>query len=205
MSEISKVIKKLMFDKQIRTNELSRLTNIPQPTLHRIVEGITESPNLSALNALAKFFSITTDQLVGKKPMHGLLSLNKIPILEWNELTYNLANGLKNFNGQMIYTEVATSINIFALNMNDSSMEPNFPQNTTLIFDPNKPFFDRNFVLAQLWGTDNIVIFRQLLIDNNQMILMPLNLGTSEFKIIVMDKNNDRILGVLIQARRDYI
>ena len=194
MSKISHIIKKLMFDKQLRTNELARLTNIPQPTLHRLVEGETINPNISVIKALADFFSLTTAQLLGNEPILWLPPLNKIPILKWNEL-YNWisSNREKKFSSQIIYTEAPIGINAFAVVMNDSSMEPNFPKNTILIFDQDKPISDKCFALVQSKQANDGVIFRQLLFDNNQIILVPLSLGINEFKIVVMNKNEDII------------
>src|ERR1700722_10480864 len=93
---ISQILKRLMFEKQIRTTELAREIGLKQPTLHRIVEGISTKPHLSSLKPLAEYFLVTVEQLRGSEPLpwsslQKSLSLNAepvtaVPMLDWEDL-----------------------------------------------------------------------------------------------------------------------
>lgn len=63
-----------MFKKDIRTTQLAREIDVPQQTLQRIVAGLSPSPHRKTLEPLAEYFSISVDQLTGKKPLPDELS-----------------------------------------------------------------------------------------------------------------------------------
>ncbi len=66
---ISQMLKILMFKKDIRTTQLAREIDVSQQTLQRIVVGLSPNPYRKTLVPLAEFFSISVDQLTGKKPL----------------------------------------------------------------------------------------------------------------------------------------
>ena len=81
-------------------------------------------------------------------------------------------------------------------------MEPLFPYSSMLIFDPEKPFKDRSYVLVQLNET-NTPVFRQLLIDLDQKYLKPLNPDLNVFKMRLIGEK-DKIIATLVEARQLY-
>lgn len=50
-------------------NELAERTNVPQPTIHRILIGESKDPRHSTVKPLADFFGVTVAQLRGDEPM----------------------------------------------------------------------------------------------------------------------------------------
>jgi SOS-response transcriptional repressor LexA len=92
---------------------------------------------------------------------------------------------------------------LFAMQMNDASMEPLFPQNTLLIFDSEITPKDRCYIALKRYEQQK-VIFRQFLVDGDDFYIKPLS---PDFVNFIMTNLNceDMILGVLIQARMDYI
>ena len=44
---------------------LARRTGLNQPTLYKIISGETEDPRISTLLALAKFFDVNVEELIG--------------------------------------------------------------------------------------------------------------------------------------------
>ena len=65
--DVSSVLRYLMKDVGgISEGELSRRTCIPQPTIHRILSGMTPNPRVQSIQPLADFFNVTTDQLLGR-------------------------------------------------------------------------------------------------------------------------------------------
>lgn len=206
---LSEILTRLMFDKRIRTAELARRTNLPQPTVQRIVSGVTPNPHRSSLEPIAQFFELTLDQLKGLEPIPGLqpatpeaAGWQKIPLLEWDQTNDWLAGNLDLKNFPDLFTDAKVGPRAYALNMKDSSMEPQFPKNTTLIVDPDKAPKDRDFVIAHLQNYPEAV-FRQLLMDGPQHYLRPLSPDFQHFKVHSLEKH-DKIIGVLAQVRRDF-
>lgn len=66
---IKDVLTMLMLTEDISDNELSRRTEIPQPTITRIRRGVTLEPTLGVLNKLCTYFKINKAQLLGESPL----------------------------------------------------------------------------------------------------------------------------------------
>lgn len=210
---ISQILKMLMFKKNINTTQLAREINVPQQTLHRIVSGSSPNPHLKTLEPLSEFFSVSIDQLTGKKPLLGefasarivtamLASLQQIPLLECLNVEYYL----KDCNPTLIKDYIIVDGNVmdkaFAILMQDSSMEPYLQQGAILILDPIKIPKDRDFVLVNVCGYKSPV-FRQLLMNGECSYLKPTNPDLATFPMRRLQET-DKILGVLLEVRHRY-
>jgi SOS-response transcriptional repressor LexA len=206
--QLSAILKRLIFQKNIKPTDLARKLNIPQPTIHRIVTGKSTRPYLSSLKPIAEYFSLNVNQLIGEEPLPAEFSENNakqnifsgkiqyLPLIPWEQLSNN------NSDYEKIPFLGSISIQGFATTMPDSSMEPLFPSGSVLIFDPNKIPKDRSYVIVQL-SDSNMFVFRQLLIDLDHKYIKPLNPDLNTFKMHLLGKN-DRIYAVLVEARRMY-
>lgn len=205
---INEILSRLMFQRKIRATELARRINIPQPTLSRIMSGATTHPHMTSLKSIAEFFELTIDQLKGLQPIPWLDSRDpestgwkKIPLLTYEQATHwpdtNDLDG-----NELLFSDARVSNQAYALTVKDASMEPQFPKDTLLIIDPDKIPKDRSFVIAVIENYPE-VIFRQLLIDGPHQYLKPISPDFDKFKMMLVGKN-DKISGVLVQARRDY-
>ncbi len=212
-STLSQILKRLMFEKQIRATELARKIGMHQPTVHRIAEGTIKQPHESSLVPIAKFFNVSIEQLRGETPInwldvHGVLkegpeTISAVPVLNWEEAEENPQNLHKtNTRRKSIIIDKHIGINAFALIMKDSSMYPLFPKGTLLIVDPDKEAKDRSFIIIKIKNQQQI-IFRQLFIDAHQRYIKPLSPDLNQFKMLAVN-NNDRICGILVQARMDF-
>lgn len=67
MLPISAVLRVLM--NGMSESELSRKTKIPKTTINRLLSGQTPDPRISTVAALAKYFNISIEQLIGEKPL----------------------------------------------------------------------------------------------------------------------------------------
>ncbi|EKD54008.1 MAG: repressor protein C2 [uncultured bacterium] len=208
--QLAGILKQLLFDKGMRPVDLAREVNIPAPTIHRLITGKSTRPYRSSLMPIADFFSVTIDQLIGEQPFISLIkkkenvSLFKkilhLPLIPWDELQHpQLIDENK-------YEKIPFAGNIsnqaYATILQDYSMEPLFPPDSMLIFDPEKLFKDRSYVLVQLNETSTPV-FRQLLIDLDQKYLKPLNPDLNAFKMRLIGKK-DKIIATLVEARQLY-
>jgi SOS-response transcriptional repressor LexA len=209
--KLSSILKKLLFEKDMRPIDLSRELNIPQPTIHRLVTGKSTRPYKSSLQPIADFFSITTEQLLGEAPLpetkpsgspeQAANLVTTLPIIEWNAAENLIAPGQKNL-GQLSATGNIRK-DCFAVIMNDYSMEPLFPIRTILLFDPNRQATDRSYVLVKLDGI-NTPIFRQLLVDLDHQYLKPLNPDLTTYQMRLLGKK-DRIIASLFESRINHL
>src|SRR5579862_3016503 len=135
----------------LSVSELARKTQVPQPTLHHILNGVTKKPRKQALEALAKFFSVSIPQLTGAIPLAPILTktiketlkITSVPIIEWEML--NKWPVVKNYSVDLkeIIIDKKVDQHSFAILMKDSSMEPMFPMSSLLVFDYGKLPKDR--------------------------------------------------------------
>lgn len=201
-TRIGQILSRLLAEKKIRVAELARRVNLPQPTVHRIVTGVCESPHLSSLQPIADFFSISVEQIRGYEPIQWLDHIVKVPLLAWDDVGKWLHGKESPLVNQRIVTDAAVGPRGFAVKVKDASMEPVFPKDTVLIADPHKPVKDRSFVIAQL-SHHHEPVFRQLLINAGDHYLKPLSPDLECYKVAKLN-NNDKILSAIIQAKRDW-
>jgi len=74
---VSFILKKLMSDRSITTTELSKETNIPYPTLAQLLQGRSVYPKINNLVAIAKYFDVTVDQLIGEQTLSSVTQIEQ--------------------------------------------------------------------------------------------------------------------------------
>lgn len=200
-TKIANILNRLMADKKIRVAELARRINLPQPTVHRIATGACEHPHLSSIKPIASFFSITVEQLKGHEPIPWLDRVTRVPVITWSDVIDWPVNQAGSQHGEYILTDALVGKTGYAIKIVDASMEPVFPKNTILIADAEKQAKDRSYVIAKLAHCKEAV-FRQLLVDGGEHYLKPLSPDFDQYKMTKLN-NNDKILSIVIQAKRD--
>jgi SOS-response transcriptional repressor LexA len=192
-------LRRLLSERNISEAELARQTDIPQPTLHKILSGKTADPRASTLKSLADFFGLTIDALISgesitkKRPPAN----QPLPIISWADCP-NAEKKLStlthaNWNNWVL-TE-STSSNAYAL-ISKASMEPKFPKGSVLIIDPEATLEDGDLVVVHFKDTGSVTI-RELSIDG------PIReLSTISKSPIINTPCDDsiKILGVLIKS-----
>lgn len=208
-STLSEVLRRLLFERNMKAVDLAREVNIPQPTIHRLITGKSTRPYASSLQPIADYFSITVEQLLGDAPLFDIAEkdkaptknqIKKIPIISWQTIT-QLEEAKQASTHSVSVTQDISSAS-FALIMPDSSMEPLFPRGTILIFNPELNPKDRCYALVKLHDKD-IPIFRQLLIDMDHTYLKPLNPDLSSFQLRALSQE-DVILACLHESRINH-
>ncbi len=191
-------------------SDLARETNIPQPTLHHIVEGKTKRPRRQALTALADFFSISISQLTGaislspifSEKIKSSLKISTVPIIPWDHAKEwkRAKNNLLKFD-EVILNHLIDE-NAFALKLSDSHMEPLFQEQSILIFDPSKTAKDRDFVLIYIKKLD-LVIFNRLFVDHSKYYLKQ-DKKNGDANLIKLNFLHDKIVATLVEARLQF-
>jgi transcriptional regulator with XRE-family HTH domain len=184
----------------INEAELARKTNIPQPTLHKILTGKTVDPRASTLKSLAEFFQVTIDDLLSGTFSHASNPLSKtqsIAVISWSDCIkgkWFLKELTPNNWNQWLFVEYISE-HAFGL-LTRPSMEPRFPKNTTLIIDPEVSPEDGDLVIVHYPNTTEATL-REFSIDGPIKLLKPINhtVSSTDFDL------NIKILGVVVQAK----
>lgn len=206
-TKLATTLKLLLQQGNLTESELARQTGVCQPVIHRIASGETDNPKIDSLRPIAKFFSISVDQLIGDAPIpqtapvfHVEQEFYHLPLITLEEVITWQANAqeltTKNI---FVQTDLKTSPNAYAIKLKDSTMYPMFPDGTLLIIEPNHPEKHRDFVVARLQSEEK-AIFKQLLIDGPKRYLRSVNRDYPPIELTA----NDQILGVMLQARIDF-
>lgn len=211
--KLSETLKRILFHKDMRTSDLARAAGIPKPTAQRIVAGNCANPHLSSLTPIAEYFGITLDQLRGLTPIDWLsgaeqlkeFGVNQVPLLDWQDIKEGISEKViqSHSKAKKILTESLVSTEAFALKLKDSSMDPIFPTTSLVIFDPQRNYQDRHYVLVKLQQYDE-PLFRQLIIDAADLFVKPLHPDLKHFRMHMLGQD-DIILGVLVEARQHFI
>ena len=202
-NKIGSIIKELLYRNNIKPSDLAKATEIPPPTIHRIITGQTLNPYQNSLKKIADFFGITIKQLIGEEN----LDYNKNSEHVVNNLTNNVYINLiswKDLNKleikHSITKIVASNVSkkSFALLCDDYSMEPMFKKDSILIFDPEKTFVDHSYILVEIYP--DLFLFRQLILDGNIKYIKALNpdLQKNNYRKL---QDNDVILATLAEIR----
>lgn len=187
-------------------SELARQTEIPQPTLHHLLNGTTKKPRRGVLERLANFFSVSIPQLTGLLPLDQTipelikrsLNITTIPIIDWG-----MVCGWPQIDStslKQIILDKEVGEHSFALLMESANMEPLFPENSILIFDPRKKPRDRDFVIIK---KDNKLIFNRLFIEKSELFIKQ-DQADGNMNLIKIKENIDKIIGTLIEVRLQF-
>jgi SOS-response transcriptional repressor LexA len=201
-------LKTLLQKLNVSESELARQTGVCQPVIHRMASGETDNPKIASLRPIAKFFSVSLEQLIGDEPLtmnsptfHVEQEVFTVPLISLS-LAIDWPRNRDPLLGtqyEYIPTDIKPSPEAYAIRLKDSTMYPMFPDGSLLIIEPKQAYFHRDFVLAHLKGQPH-AIFKQILIDGNELYLKSI---TSDFRSLQLDKH-DKILGVMLQARMDF-
>lgn len=209
MKKLHLILKALMAEVRINESELARRTGIGQPVVHRIASGETDNPKVGTLSPIANFFAVSISQLIGDEPLPanripgtfnpGIQSWKRLPLLTWSQALEWPHIPEHNKPTQTISIDQNVNENAYALIVKDNTMEPRFPEGTTLIVDSELQPQNRDFAIVYV-NNQKLPTFKQVLIDGESIYLKPLN---PDFKTILLDKNY-KFLGVVIQARMNF-
>ncbi|MDF1646618.1 MAG: helix-turn-helix domain-containing protein [Legionellaceae bacterium] len=203
-------LKKLMIKHgNMSVSDLAKATGLPQPTLYQLYTGVTENPRKKTLLALAHYFSVTVNQLLGQEalPAHLpektkiQLELNAAPLLSWDDL-YGWPNNINFDNKKEIFLETKSNQTTFAVHMPDSSMEPIFPNNCLLIFDASKTIKDKDCALIFL-NERGQFSFKKIFKTGHLTYAKSINPKHNDTEKTLLTEK-DMILATLLEARLTF-
>ncbi len=88
MPNIAKTLDALMKKRKVSQYALAEATGVPQPTIQRILAGISKDPKTATLDPLAKFFGMSTAELrQGAKKSDANVrvatTFPSVPVISW--------------------------------------------------------------------------------------------------------------------------
>lgn len=201
-TKLASTLKYLLQAHKLTESELARKTGICQPVIHRLASGETDNPKIESLRPIAKFFSISLDQLIGDIPLElDPTCFNAEPLFTVPLITMIDALSWPQKNIQsptLVQTDIKISESAFAVRLQKSTMHPTFPDGTLLIIEPNIAYQHGDFVVAHL-KDEQQPTFKQFLVDGQRHYLKSIN---TDYPGVTLTQD-DRILGVMLQARID--
>lgn len=199
---LSSNLNMLMAKARLSSSELARQLHIPATTIKRIRNNEQANPTLTTLIPIARYFSITLDELIGNESCitldeaYSYKKTHIVPLLSWQECIHYASLDYAQFKKHVI-TERNTSQKAFALVVDDPDLVL-FPEKSILLVEPQRnPETGDYVIVANLEQT--IASVRKYIIEIDQIYLKPLVAGvgisilTSEYQIV----------GVIIQSKME--
>lgn len=212
---LTSVLNDLMEKNGLNMAQLSKNTGLAFTTIKRLCTDSTCNPTMGSLEKIAEFFGIKATQLMGIEPIINetngyrpdLFAWENIPIITLQQLVLwpkNIEEIRASTSTQFVKTDLEVNENVFALNAMDESLEPKFSSGTTLIFDPTKHYKNKDFVILLLKAKE-LPQIRQIFIDGPDVYIKTINPEFSGNYPVKLEKNSFSVLGVLIQAKFNYL
>lgn len=202
---ISRVMRQLFQHTKINAHTLARALGFPPPTINRILNGEVKDPRASTLLAIAEYFSITVDQLLGKNSLPGRFTNGaisqppmSIPILNVNQaITYQEAirQTTEWFRWQP-QNEVFEQSSTFALHVKNDLYQPVFMKDWLIIINPDKQPDSGDYVLVAFSG-ENTAAIKKYLSEGRNKYLESIN---SDFKPVLFEDNDCSIIGPITEG-----
>lgn len=202
------ILKELMYAVNISEAELARQTDLPQATINRILLGGTKDPRASTLKAIASYFAISVDQLLGDTPLatpakgaykSDIASAVAIPIITWEDVPnwFNLREML-NPNNHSAWLTIDHKVNNHCFCVPSlRSMEPKFLTGSLLIIDPDREYRDGSYIIVL--NQDKLPCIRRVLIQNAATYLAWIDQSLPPYPLL----DSDHVVGTIIESRID--
>ncbi|NNM60429.1 MAG: helix-turn-helix domain-containing protein [Legionellales bacterium] len=194
-------LQQLLHRAGINEAELSRQTNIPTSTIHKIFSGKTTDPRISTLKTLADYFDVDLGDLYSNNILERHKPIpqgHSLPVISWEDCIKSpnpIAHLTVNNWEQWIVIDQVNNTAIYGL-PSKPSMEPRFPRGTILIVNPEIKPIDGDLVIVKFANATEAAL-RELTIDGPNKLLMPINQNGSIDKF----DGTSKIIGTVIQTR----
>lgn len=209
LNSLRNVLSFLMEECDINDADLSRETEIPASTISRMRLNDT-NPTVATLRPLAKFFSVSIDQLLGDEPLDvnrlpGLhnptfFTAHKIPLISWDFVLDWIGNNkgnLKHHCIKWLSTEKEVSSNTFALLILSDSYGVTLRKGATIIINPEQAPLDGDLILLNCIDNNSIYI-KQIIFDGTDVYVKSLDPRIAQAKLL---NENESIMGVIFETR----
>lgn len=187
----------------LNPTEFANQANIPRATVQKLLHGLTENPRNLTLNAIAKFFDISIENLLYDEALKQTSEIKLVPLLKRYEIEEWLNQKLGRSKNTGNYSKIAVSRKVsekaFAVACNETGSAI-FKSGSHLVFDPNIKPSDDSYVLIKLFDHDEL-LFRQISIDVGAIFVKPM---LAQFKAASKVRAKDKIIATLVQVQTNF-
>lgn len=193
----------LIKERGINIRQLHKYTGISLSTLRRLRLNKENNPTLASLVPIAKYFSVTVDQLIGIQPLGEKLTVAKldavkVPIIAWETALKGNKVRQEQALSSLLISDVPLSDSSYALIMKKSQWN-NFLAGSLLIIDPCLEFNNRDFIIVSEKTQQFPQLYQVLIFENKSYLKL------SDFKAeIIPFTDKYETLGVVTQIRTNY-
>ena len=203
----AEVLRYLMEDVCVSERELASLTGVSQKTINNILLGRTSTPTDSSLAQLARFFSVTSEQLLASQPLDSdrskgetnehLLPTNRISLVPWSRL-HLLPESLADESNEQVRTALVDAT-LYATRIGDfRAMEPVVRPNDLVVVDYAADLTPGEIFVVQT-EAGAIVLGHHVRKQQRDA----LHFSDSAFVPVPLEKGRYRRLGRVREIRRD--
>ncbi len=206
MSELSSVLTHLLkVSGNLSGTELARRVELPSATVNRLITGSVQDPRISTLKAIAKYFNISFDQLLGYSPLPKQFNLAhnrfaysfQMPVYELHQIHNHLDNedaAASRLTWQS--NDNYDQEELFAIKLEQANFEPTFLKGSTLIAHKNLAPQINDYVLVSIQGKEATI--RKFYMESGETYLYPLR---SELPVMNAEQESVKILGVILESQ----
>jgi transcriptional regulator with XRE-family HTH domain len=206
VSELSQVLSHLLkVSGNLSGTELARRVELPSATVNRLITGTVQDPRISTLKAIAKYFNISFDQLLGYTPLPKQFNLAhnrfaysfQMPVFELHQI-HNKLDSDDEAAGRITWqsNDNYEQEQLFAIKLEQANFEPIFLKGSTLIAHRGLAPQINDYVLVSTQGKEATI--RRYYTESGETYLYPLR---SELPVINAKQESVKILGVILESQ----
>lgn len=187
-------VAKRMHELGLSGGELARRSGVPQPTIHRILTGMSASPRLENVERIARALGVTTEWLwkgegsttIATGPQSNVEPGPKVrgfvPLISWVQAgvwcemqePYELADVEAWLPCAVSHSSATFALRVRGLSMFNPHERRSFRDGDIIFVDPAKDFENGSLVIAKLADSKEAT-FKQLVLEGDRQFLKPLN------------------------------
>lgn len=212
-------LKRIMEAKGLTANALAEMSEVPQPTISRILNGNHGDPRTNTLAKLASALGCTVAELRGDE-IEGQLTaivnnhtipgnevttarpVRQVPLITWAVAAKwpSSTRGVDKKKDETVTTSYQGSTQLYALRVQGDSMEPKFPDGCTIFIEPDETPKHGSFVIVKKADLKECIL-RQFVSEGAINFLKPIN---PDYKnMIIQLGKSDLVCGVVKHVAMD--
>ncbi|WP_029573010.1 LexA family protein [Pseudomonas syringae] len=200
-----------MNEKDLSENELGRRSGVPQPTIHRILNGDSSTPRKATVEKLARALGVTPEWLLFGGTQGNVLPASpphkeakKYPVISWvaaGAWSQSADVSQLDSGSEMLASDVYVGENGYWLEVQGDSMTPaqgnGFTPGMRVLVQPEGFDLVSGKYYIALLGSTGETTLKQYVRDSGIGYLKPLN---PDFKMIVID-GDVQIIGRVVDVK----
>ncbi|WP_165482827.1 helix-turn-helix domain-containing protein [Legionella gresilensis] len=191
---LAKNLKLLIKNYHVTVLAISREINVPQPTLHHILSGITRKPRLEVIKKLAQYFNVSVHTLLHEELRNELVAFKPIPLFIWDKVEKCFKE--QRLSDTMILDKYQEQR--FAFLINKDNCYSSFPDKSIVVLSKDKPLQEGQYGLIFL--KDYGLILNKVYKEKATFFIRHNN-SSEDIRLLKINLEQDRWLGAVLELR----